>query len=180
MLSCYRQVGPGGNWKHLDMAGKRAEAPKKNVTMRKSTSWQGWDTVIPVLRRWRLASDVTVTYALDTAVSCSCSQTCNRGFVSWDTTLSWVSAPGRFEETKRLQLPGFTVLVIITIIIIIIIINCMWVCTQWQWYYNSQYNKIQYYTIHRKTQNNTYTLKKIHNTKITNTITQNYKHKVST
>jgi hypothetical protein len=37
-----------------------------------------------------------------------------------------------------------------------------------------QYNKILYNT--QKTQNNTYTLKIIHNTKITNTITQNYKH----
>jgi hypothetical protein len=35
--------------------------------------------------------------------------------------------------------------------------------------YTIQYN-IQ------KTQNNTYTLKTIHNTKITNTITENYKH----
>jgi hypothetical protein len=48
------------------------------------------------------------------------------------------------------------------------------------------YNTILYYTIHKKTQNNTYTLKTIHNTKITNTVTQNYKqsvnltHKVST
>jgi hypothetical protein len=33
---------------------------------------------------------------------------------------------------------------------------------------------IQYNT--QKTQNNTYTLKIIHNTKITNKITQNYKH----
>ena len=30
-------------------------------------------------------------------------------------------------------------------IIIIIIINCKWVCTRWQWYYNTQYN-----TIHKK------------------------------
>jgi hypothetical protein len=36
------------------------------------------------------------------------------------------------------------------------------------------HNTIQYNT--QKTQNNTYTLKRIHNTKITNTITQNYKH----
>jgi hypothetical protein len=43
--------------------------------------------------------------------------------------------------------------------------------------YNTQYNTILYA---QKTQNNTYTLKIIHNTKITNTITQNYKHKVST
>ena len=38
---------------------------------------------------------------------------------------------------------------------------------------------IQYNTIHKKhkiIQNNTYTLKTIHNTIITNTITQNYKH----
>jgi hypothetical protein len=28
----------------------------------------------------------------------------------------------------------------IIIIIIIIIINCKWVCTRWQWYYNTQYN----------------------------------------
>jgi hypothetical protein len=35
---------------------------------------------------------------------------------------------------------------------------------------------MQYNTIHRKTQNNTYTLKTIHTTIITNTITQNYKH----
>jgi hypothetical protein len=58
----------------------------------------------------------------------------------------------------------------IIIIIIIIIINCKWVCTRLQWYYNTQYNIIEY-----NTQNNTYTLKTIHNTKITNTITQNYK-----
>jgi hypothetical protein len=32
----------------------------------------------------------------------------------------------------------------------------------------------------QKTQNNTYTHKTIHNTKITNTITEYYKHKVST
>ena len=53
----------------------------------------------------------------------------------------------------------------IIIIIIIIIINCKWVCTRWQWYYNTQ-----------KTQNNTYTLKTIHNKKVTNTETQTYKH----
>jgi hypothetical protein len=48
------------------------------------------------------------------------------------------------------------------------------------------YNTILYNT--QKTQNNTYTLKTTHNTKITNTVhtklqtqcTQNYKHKVST
>jgi hypothetical protein len=34
--------------------------------------------------------------------------------------------------------------------------NCKWICTRWQWYYN--------------TQNNTYTLKTIHNTNITNTM----------
>jgi hypothetical protein len=49
----------------------------------------------------------------------------------------------------------------------IININCKCVCTRWQWH-----NTIQY----TKTQNNTYTLKAIHNTKITNTIKQNYKH----
>jgi hypothetical protein len=35
---------------------------------------------------------------------------------------------------------------------------------------------IQYNTQKTKKQNNTYTLKTIHNTIITNTITQNYKH----
>jgi hypothetical protein len=56
--------------------------------------------------------------------------------------------------------------------IIIIIINCKWVWTRWQWYYNTQYNTthtILYNT--QKTENNTYTLKTIHNTKIANTIT---------
>ena len=40
--------------------------------------------------------------------------------------------------------------------------------------YTIQYNTIQYNTqkTHKKTQNNTYTLKTIHNTKITNKITQ--------
>ena len=43
--------------------------------------------------------------------------------------------------------------------------------------YSIQYNKIQYTKKKtQKTQNNTYTLKTIHNTIITNTITQNYKH----
>jgi hypothetical protein len=55
----------------------------------------------------------------------------------------------------------------ITIIIIIIIINCKWVCTRWQWYYNTQYN-----TIHKIT----HTHSKQYTTKITNTVTQNYKH----
>jgi hypothetical protein len=40
--------------------------------------------------------------------------------------------------------------------------------------YILQYNKIN--TIQYNTQNNTYTLKTIHNAIITNTITQNYKH----
>jgi hypothetical protein len=43
-----------------------------------------------------------------------------------------------------------------------------------QYTYTIQYNKILYNT--QKTQNNTYTLKTIHNTKIKYTITQNYKH----
>ena len=38
------------------------------------------------------------------------------------------------------------VVVIIIIIIIIIIINCKWVCTRWQWYYNTQYSTILYNT----------------------------------
>jgi hypothetical protein len=47
-----------------------------------------------------------------------------------------------------------------------------------QYKYIIQYNTILYNT--QKTQNNTYTLKTIHNTKTTSKITQNYKHKVST
>jgi hypothetical protein len=44
--------------------------------------------------------------------------------------------------------------------------------------YTIQYNTIQYNTIQytQKTQDNTYTLETIHNTKITNTVTHNYKH----
>ena len=49
---------------------------------------------------------------------------------------------------------------IIVIIIIIIIINCKWVCSRWQWYYNTQ-----------KTQNNIHTHSKQYTThKITNTM----------
>ena len=53
----------------------------------------------------------------------------------------------------------------------IIIINCKWICTRWQWYYNTQYNT-QKHKRTQKSQNNTYTLKIIHNAIITNTVTQ--------
>ena len=47
----------------------------------------------------------------------------------------------------------------IIIIIIIIIINCKWVCTRWQWYYNTQnntYTHSEQYTTHKIT-NTTHT-----------------------
>jgi hypothetical protein len=37
---------------------------------------------------------------------------------------------------------------IIIIIIIIIIINCKWVSTRWQWYYNTQYNTKKHKILH--------------------------------
>ena len=52
----------------------------------------------------------------------------------------------------------------------IIVTNSKWVCTWWQWYYNTQ-----------KTQNNTHTHSKQYTThKITNTIFQPYKETENT
>jgi hypothetical protein len=78
------------------------------------------------------------------------------------------------------------IIITIIIIIIIIIINCKWVCTQWQWYYNTQYNTTLYNTqktqhTHTHIQNNTkHKNYKHNNTKLQTQCTQNYEHKVST
>jgi hypothetical protein len=68
----------------------------------------------------------------------------------------------------------FGVVVVVIIIIIIIIINCKWVCTRWQWYYNTlQYNTILYNTQKTNTHSKQYIQK------LQTQCTQNYKHKVS-
>jgi hypothetical protein len=70
------------------------------------------------------------------------------------------------------------IIIVVVVVVVIIITNCKWVCTRWQWYYNTiKYNKILYYTIHKEhkiphTHSKQYITQKLQ--------TQNYEHKVST
>ena len=68
-------------------------------------------------------------------------------------------------------------LLLLLLLLLLLFINCKWVCTWWQWHYNTQYN-----TVHKKhkithTQSKQYTTQNYkHNAQKDKHNTQNYKH----